>query len=47
LGDAEAVNVHLEAVAVRIKNRKQKRDPEMHQTKKGQQLHFGINAHVA
>jgi len=28
------------------KNREQKRDPEMHQTKKGKQWHFGMKAHV-
>src|ERR1700746_2144534 len=28
------------------KNREQQRDPEMHQTKKGNQWHFGMKAHV-
>ena len=28
------------------KNRKQKRDPAMHQTKKGKQSYFGMQAHV-
>ena len=28
------------------KNRQQKRDPEMHQTKKGKQWYFGMKAHV-
>jgi IS5 family transposase len=28
------------------KNQEQKRDPEMHQTKKGNQWHFGMKAHV-
>jgi IS5 family transposase len=28
------------------KNREQKRDPEMHQTKKGKQWYFGMKAHV-
>ncbi len=28
------------------KNREKKRDPEMHQTKKGQQWYFGMKAHV-
>src|SRR5438094_6657399 len=28
------------------KNRKQQRDPEMHQTKKGKQWYFGMKAHV-
>jgi transposase, IS5 family len=28
------------------KNREQKRDPEMHQTRKGQQWYFGMKAHV-
>lgn len=29
-----------------IKNKEKKRDPEMHQTKKGNQWHFGMKAHV-
>jgi IS5 family transposase len=29
------------------KNREQKRDPEMHQTQKGNQWYFGMKAHVA
>lgn len=29
-----------------IKNREQRRDPEMHQTKKGNQWYFGMKAHV-
>ena len=28
------------------KNRQQQRDPEMHQTKKGNQWYFGMKAHV-
>ena len=28
------------------KNREQKRDPEMHQTRKGKQWYFGMKAHV-
>ena len=28
------------------KNRKRERDPEMHQTKKGNQWHFGMKAHI-
>ena len=28
------------------KNRKKERDPEMHQTKKGNQWHFGMKAHI-
>ena len=28
------------------KNQKQERDPEMHQTKKGNQWHFGMKAHI-
>ena len=28
------------------KNRNQERDPEMHQTKKGNQWHFGMKAHI-
>ena len=29
------------------KNKEQQRDPEMHQTKKGNQWHFGMKAHIA
>lgn len=29
-----------------VKNREGKRDPEMHQAKKGNQLHFGMKAHI-
>jgi transposase, IS5 family len=29
------------------KNEKNERDPDMHQTKKGEQYHFGLKAHVA
>ncbi len=28
------------------KNRDQKRDPDMHQTQKGNQWHFGMKAHI-
>ena len=28
------------------KNREQSRDPEMHQTRKSKQWHFGMKAHV-
>ena len=28
------------------KNQEKKRDPEMHQTKKGDQWHFGMKAHL-
>jgi IS5 family transposase len=28
------------------KNHEGERDPEMHQTKKGNQWHFGMNAHI-
>ncbi|MCS5856914.1 IS5 family transposase [Klebsiella pneumoniae subsp. pneumoniae] len=28
------------------KNKEQQRDPEMHQTKKGNQWHFGVKAHI-
>ena len=28
------------------KNREQKRDPEMHRTRKGNQWYFGMKAHV-
>ena len=40
------VDATLIAAPPSIKNREGKRDPEMHQTKKGNQWHFGMKAHV-
>ncbi|GAB2878182.1 hypothetical protein GCM10027277_54540 [Pseudoduganella ginsengisoli] len=36
----------LIAAAPSTRNRDGKRDPEMHQSKKGNDWHFGIKAHV-
>jgi len=40
------VDATLIAAPSSTKNREGKRDPEMHQTKKGNQWHFGMKAHV-
>ena len=39
----DATIVHAQSST---KNREQKRDPEMHQTRKGKQWYFGMKAHV-
>jgi transposase, IS5 family len=40
------VDATLIAAPPSVKNRDQARDPEMHQTKKGKQWHFGMKAHI-
>jgi IS5 family transposase len=40
------VDASIIAAAPSTKNRQQARDPEMHQTKKGQQWHFGMKVHI-
>jgi transposase, IS5 family len=40
------VDATIIAAPSSTKNREQQRDPEMHQTKKGNQWHFGMKAHV-
>jgi len=40
------VDATLIAAAPSTKNREKKRDPEMHQTRKGNQWHFGLKAHI-
>lgn len=40
------VDATIIEVSGSTKNRKGKRDPEMHQTKKGGQWHFGMKAHI-
>lgn len=40
------VDATIIAAPSSTKNQEQKRDPEMHQTKKGNQWHFGMKAHV-
>ena len=53
----EEINGHLESQGLRLregtievpaptKNRAGERDPQMHQTKKGNQWHFGMQAHI-
>ena len=41
VGDANLIAAHSST-----KNRNGQRDPEMHQTKKGNQWHFGMKAHI-
>lgn len=40
------VDATLIAAPSSTKNKDHKRDPEMHQTKKGNQWHFGLKAHI-
>ena len=40
------VDATIIAAPSSTKNKDGKRDPEMHQTKKGNQWHFGIKAHI-
>jgi IS5 family transposase len=40
------VDATIIAAASSTKNRSKARDPEMHQTKKGNQWHFGMKAHI-
>ena len=40
------VDASIIAAPSSTKNRKGRRDPEMHQTKKGNQWHFGMKAHI-
>lgn len=40
------VDATIIAAPSSTKNREHKRDPEMHQTKKGNQWHFGMKAHI-
>jgi IS5 family transposase len=41
-----AVDATLIAAPTSTKNKDKARDPEMHQTKKGNQWHFGLKAHI-
>ncbi len=41
------VDATIIAAPSSTKNAEGKRDPEMHQTKKGEQWHFGMKAHIA
>ena len=40
------VDATIIAAAPSTKNRRKERDPEMHQTKKGNEWHFGMKAHI-
>ncbi len=40
------INATLIAASISTKNKDRQRDPEMHQTKKGNQWHFGMKAHI-
>lgn len=46
LREGTIVDATLIAAPPSTKNRKKERDPEMHQTKKGNQWYFGMKAHV-
>ena len=46
LKEGSAVDATLIAAPSSIKNKGGKRDPEMHSSKKGNQWHFGIKAHI-
>jgi IS5 family transposase len=46
LREGTLVDATLIAAPPSTKNAKKQRDPEMHQTKKGNQWHFGMKAHI-
>ena len=46
LKEGTIVDATLIAAPPSVKNREGKRDPEMHQAKKGNQWHFGMTAHM-
>jgi transposase, IS5 family len=46
LREGTIVDATIIAAPPSTKNREGKRDPEMHQTKKGEQWHFGMKAHI-
>jgi len=46
LKEGIAVDATIIPASSSTKNREGKRDPEMHQTKKGNQWHFGMKAHI-
>jgi IS5 family transposase len=46
IGTGTIVDATILAAPSSTKNKDQKRDPEMHQVKKGKQWHFGMKAHV-
>ena len=47
LRQGSAVDATLIAAPSSTKNKEDKRDPEMHSSKKGNQWHFGMKAHIA
>ena len=46
LREGTLVDATLIAAPSSTKNKDKQRDPEMHQTKKGNQWHFGMKAHI-
>jgi IS5 family transposase len=46
LKEGTVVDATLIAAPSSTKNQGGERNPEMHQTKKGNQWHFGMNAHI-
>ena len=46
LSRSTIVDATIIAAAPSTKNQDKARDPEMHQTKKGNQWHFGMKAHI-
>ncbi|MBW7657793.1 transposase, partial [Hydrogenophilus thermoluteolus] len=46
LKEGTVVDATIIAAPSSTKNRSGKRDPEMHQTKKGNQWYFGMKAHI-
>ena len=46
LNNGSVIDATLIAVPASTKNSSGKRDPQMHQTKKGNQWHFGMKAHL-
>jgi len=46
LKEGTAVDASIISAPSSTKNREGKRDPEMHQAKKGKQWHFGMKAHI-
>lgn len=46
LKSCTVVDATLIAAPSSTKNKEGERDPEMHQTKKGNQWHFGMKAHI-
>ena len=45
VGTGTIVDAEINGAPSSIKNAEKKRDPEIHQTRKGQQWHFGMKLH--